>query len=91
MLFDWDEGKKRSNIAKHGIDFARAIQIFERPMYVFPDMRFDYGEDRSIGIGWMDACLITVVFVESSEELIRIISARKATRLEEKLYEQYIG
>ncbi len=48
MEFDWDEAKNAANIAKHGIDFDEAIQIFYGPMLEFVDEQYDYGETRSM-------------------------------------------
>lgn len=90
MRYDWDTRKNVANIRKHGVDFAKAGQIFDGPIYTYLDSRRDYGELRRIGIGWMGQRLITVVFVEHGDDLIRIISARKSTRREERLYEQNV-
>jgi uncharacterized protein len=46
MEFEWDEAKNRQNIAKHGIDFADARRIFDKPVLLRPDDRKDYGENR---------------------------------------------
>jgi hypothetical protein len=51
MKFAWDEQKNQSNIRKHGFSFADAWEIFAAPMLIDLDDRFDYGEDRWIGIG----------------------------------------
>ncbi len=57
---------------------------------MFLDQRKDYGEDRWIGIGILKTILAVVVFTEPDEETIRIISARKATTHEEKIYRDEI-
>lgn len=87
MQFEWDEVKNRSNIAKHGIDFTDAVEIFKHPVLSAADRREDFGEDRWIALGWMKLIAAVVVYVErSGGDTIRIISARKATRPEIKRY-----
>lgn len=88
MRFEWDEAKNRSNIEKHGIDFADAVDIFNHPLLTAWDDREGYGEDRWIAIGWIHALIGVVVYTERHGDVIRIISARKATRQERKRYEQ---
>ena len=53
MNFEWDEEKNKSNIRRHGFDFADAWEIFEAPMRTALDLREDYGEDRWNGIGFL--------------------------------------
>lgn len=92
MRFSWDEQKRHENIAKHGIDFANLAPLFDGPMLVQPDTRQDYGEDRVIGIGLLQDNVLVAVYVEWDEEdLIRLISARKATQNERKYYEQALA
>jgi hypothetical protein len=90
MNFEWDEGKNEINIDKHGFDFADAHRIFDLPMAVELDERNDYGEDRWIGTGMLDGRIVVVVYTEPGEEIIRIISLRKALSYERKNYEQYL-
>jgi uncharacterized DUF497 family protein len=91
MRFSWDDRKNSANFKKHGITFSEAGKVFSGPVYTYPDDRNDYAEPRRIAVGLMDVRLVTVVFVERGEELIRIISARKANNLERRLYEQNVG
>jgi len=91
MRFEWDEKKRKDNIRKHGLDFVDAWKIFTNPVRRNLDDREDYGEDRWIGIGMLDARIIVVVFTEredDDEEVIRIISLRKALTHECTQYEQ---
>lgn len=88
MYFEWDEVKNATNISKHGIDFADAIEVFEHPMLIKQDDRKEYGEERWIGIGLMQARTIVVVYATKVEDTIRLISARKATRRETRRYEE---
>ena len=88
MLFEWDEDKNRANIQKHKIDFADVPAVFSGLMLVELDEREDYGEERWIGIGFLRDIVVVVVFTESRQDTIRIISARKASKHERKRYEQ---
>ncbi|MEH2281960.1 MAG: BrnT family toxin [Nostoc sp.] len=90
MKFEWDERKNQSNIRKHGLDFADAFCVFNLPMLVYLDEREDYGEDRYLGIGLLDGRIVLVIYTEPGEELVRIISLRKALSHERKRYEQYL-
>jgi hypothetical protein len=60
--------------------------MFQHPMVVFLDHRHDYGEDRWVGIGILKTLLVVVVFTEPGLDATKIISARKATRNEERIY-----
>ena len=92
MTIEWDDTKNTGNIRKHGIDFHDVAEMFDHPMLVMLDTRQDYGEDRSIGIGFLRDLVAVVVYIEwESEDRIRIISARKATRHEEKAFREYLA
>ncbi|WP_053982303.1 BrnT family toxin [Marinagarivorans algicola] len=90
MYFEWDEVKNAINIQKHGIDFNDVKDLFNHPMLTLLDTREDYGEDRWIGVGWIQQLIGVVVYVERHEDTIRIISARKATKNEVRRYEQSV-
>lgn len=85
MAFEWDEDKRIANVKKHGLDFIDAKRIFEGDIITVEDSRFAYGEQRFISLGLLQGCVITIVHTEN-EDTIRIISARKATRNEERSY-----
>jgi uncharacterized protein len=94
MRIEWDPAKSESNKAKHGVTFERAQLVFDDPFCVtFPERVVD-GEERWHAIGLIAEIVIVVVAhtyrVEGSEEIIRIISARRATRRERELYAQAI-
>ena len=91
MKFEWDEGKNRANIRKHGFDFADAEEMFRGVLVVGPDTREDYGEKRWVGLGMIRERVAHVVFAERDLETIRIISLRKATSREQKEYEKAIA
>lgn len=62
--------------------------MFNHPMLALPDDRHDYGEERWVAIGWIRALIGVVVYTERQGDVIRIISARKATKREVRCYEQ---
>ena len=87
MAYEWDQAKNRANLAKHGVDFADAVAVFEDDLALSrPDLE-SRGEHRSITLG-LDSFgrLLVVVFTDRASN-IRIISARLATKLERKFYE----
>jgi len=90
MRFEWDEDKSQANIQKPGLDFADAPQMFAVPMLVILDNREDYGEDRWFGIGTLKSHSVVVLFTESEDDVIRIISLRKALNYERTRYEEFL-
>jgi len=88
MRFDWDEQKRKENIRKHGFDFSDAWKVFDLPMLTEFDDREDYGEERWVGIGMLEARVVVIVFTERGEDTVRIISLRKALSHERDKYEQ---
>jgi uncharacterized DUF497 family protein len=90
MKFEWDEVKNRSNIRKHGFDFADAPEIFRGPLLALPNTREDYGEDRWVAIGLLRNRVVVLAFAQPAEDVIRIISLRKADRDERKEFEKAI-
>ena len=83
--FEWDEDKRLSNLAKHGVDFRRAVQIFESRVLNFPDQRRDYGELRIRCLGEIEGRVYNVVYTWRGS-IRRIISARKANAREQRAY-----
>ena len=90
MKFDWDEAKRRFNIRKHGIDFLDVAKVFDGDILTIEDDRYEYGENRFITLGIIRDHVIVIAHTET-ETLIRIISARKATRNEEEFYFEQIA
>lgn len=86
--YEWDLEKEQSNIAKHGVSFAFAQRIFEGPVVTADDLRFDYGEVRSISIGQADGVVVLTVVHTGRNGHTRIISARRASRKERMRYER---
>jgi uncharacterized protein len=91
MQFEWDEAKNLENIRKHEIDFADVSEMFESSMLIEPDDRFDYGEDRWFGIGFLGNGIAVVVWTERRDDVMRIISARRANRHERQRFEKYLS
>ena len=91
MKFEWDETKAESNYVKHQVRFDEAQTVFldDNAIEVF-DVDCE-GEDRFIRLGVsLKRNLLIVVFCERDGEVIRIISARRATKDERKVYEEGI-
>lgn len=90
VRFEWDENKDRSNIAKHGVGFDEARRVFSDPLVIVREDRVLEGEQRWHAFGYVDRVLLVVHTVREQglEAIIRIISARKATPGERKIYEE---
>jgi uncharacterized protein len=90
MRFVWDKAKNRQNLAKHRVSFDLASLVFDDPSHVSVPDPYD-GEQRWRTLGLVKGAAILLVVhtveEENDEEEIRIISARKATRLEREAYE----
>jgi len=85
--FEWDENKASGNIQKHGVTFEEAAEVFFDPFYQTGDASASDDEDREFIIGYtFSQRLLLAVYTERAERH-RIISARAATRVERKLYE----
>jgi uncharacterized DUF497 family protein len=85
MRFEWDEAKRKSNIIKHGLDFVDAKYVFQGITFTFIDDRFDYDEQRFNTLGMLKGIVVAIAHTEQ-DDLIRIISMRKATKNEQKIY-----
>ena len=90
--FEWDEAKSRLNRRKHGLSLDAATGVFDQPHLVRLDTRQEYGEDRWIAVGLIGLVVCVVVYTDRLDQrgtrIIRIISARKATRRECKKFEK---
>lgn len=85
MRFEWDENKRQANLKKHGIDFADIWRVFENETYTKIDDRFVYSEIRYLTLGLQSGEVIAVSHTET-DEVVRIISARKAEKYEQEEY-----
>ena len=89
MRFEWDPEKAAENLAKHGVSFEEAATVFRDTLSATgsdPDHSFD--EEQFITFGVSSAGRLLVVAHTDREDTIRIISARPATPLERKIYEE---
>lgn len=86
MRFEWDEEKNRQNFAKHGIWFEDAKRIFSGTTVTYVDDRFDYDELREITIGLLNGVKVLSVTHTDRSGTVRLISARKASAKEVRLY-----
>ncbi len=93
LVFDWDENKARRNRVTHKVSFDEAKTVFgDLFLVTFPDEYHSHQDERYISIGTSSKNrIILVVHTEDEEDgtiVIRFISARKATALERKVYEE---
>jgi uncharacterized DUF497 family protein len=86
MNFEWDEDKRQANIHNHGIDFVDVVHIFDHDAFTMQDTRFEYDEPRYWAFGMLGMKAILVVYTYRDNDVIRIVSARKATRYEQKQF-----
>ena len=87
MEFEWDENKRRINLQTHNLDFANANLAFTESAFIIPDDREDYGENRYILLGLMRERIVVIAFT-IRDNVIRVISMRKANKRERKSYVQ---
>ena len=85
MRFTWSERKRAINLKEHGLDFVDASRVFEGLTFTYEDDRFDYGEQRLITLGLLAGVPVSLAHTETDDE-IRIISFRKATDREARLF-----
>jgi uncharacterized protein len=92
MIFDWDDDKREKTLRERGIDFIDAAMVWSDPKRQERlDLRRDYGEKRIQTIGAVSFGILLVVYTErvqeDGQEVVRIISVRKASRKERQEYE----
>ena len=89
LRFTWDPAKAAANLRKHGVSFMEASTAFADPLSItIPDPDHSVGEERFVLIGLSDRQHFVVVAHVERRDLIRIISARPASRRERKTYEE---
>ncbi len=86
-MFEWDDDKNKENLAKHGLSFDDAEQVFESQTFTFEDTRFDYREKRYITFGLLEGHMVVVAHTPRGDKT-RIISMRKGNNREEKTYQE---
>lgn len=87
MRFEWDPDKNLANQAKHGVSFEEASDASDY-LEIY-DAEHSLDEDRFIAIGTTGSGVLVVVYTERKENVIRIVSARRATREEQRRLEDY--
>ena len=92
--YEWDEGKNQSNYVKHGLSFQTAVLIFDDPNVVSEIERIVDCEERWQSMGVIGSVMIVLVAhtwkLQDGDEIIRVISARKATPNERRRYENFL-
>jgi uncharacterized DUF497 family protein len=90
MNYRWDPAKAKANINKQGVEFADAAGVFEDPDAITIEDPDSQGEQRFLSIGLDVLGRIIVVAYTYRDDDVRLISARKATKKEVKIYEERI-
>ena len=89
MVFRWDTLKAATNLKKHGIDFHEAATVLSDTLSsTFPDHERSILEPRFVTIGMSSRGRVLVVVHTEGSNMIRIISARRATNHERRFYEE---
>ena len=91
LRFEWDERKNATNVRKHGVSFDEAASVFaDENALLLDDPEHSEDEDRFILLGLGHSLRILLVFhcFREEEDVIRIISARRASRAEREQYVQ---
>jgi uncharacterized protein len=89
LTFEWDEPKATANFKKHKVSFEEAKTIFNDPLLLtFPDREHSNGEQRQLSIGLSTRGRVLIIVHTDRGNNIRLISGRKATANERKVYEQ---
>ena len=87
--FEWNKLKAESNLKKHGVSFEEAISVFDDPFAVYyDDIYHSENELRYIVRGYSLLNNLLIVNFTIRNEVIRIISSRKATKKERQYHEK---
>ncbi len=92
-MFEWDPNKDRVNREKHELSFDEAKELFTSGtdfLEIYDEEHSDE-EDRFIAIGPIRDGVVVVIYTERGDDVIRIVSARRATKREIQLLHQYYG
>lgn len=89
--FEWDELKNRENCMKHGISLEEAAGIFDGPVLTKADDRYHYGEVREVSFGLLGGVLVMCVAHTERDTRTRLISSRRATRKERRLFYDHLA
>jgi len=87
--FEWDTEKAEKNIRKHDVSFDEAASVFDDPLFItLLDEEHSSDEERYITIGLSNMNRLLLVAHTERNDRVRVISARKATKNEEKFYQE---
>lgn len=86
-MFVWNETKRAANIGKHGVDFESIHEFDFATAFVWPDLRFPYGENRYCALGTIGRRVHCLTYAVRGEA-IHLISLRKANQRETRSYEE---
>ena len=89
MRYVWDPEERRSNLIKHGFDFADAEIVFAGPTFTYGDDRYSYGEQRWVTLGFSQGLFVAISHTETQSE-IRIISMRRGTKHEQSIFFEHL-
>ena len=90
LTFEWNEAKAKRNLRKHEVSLEEAKTVFnDRFSITIPDPQPSIEEDRYVDIGCSSTGRVLVVVYTERKSTIRIISCRKATKSERRVYEEY--
>ena len=92
VTVEWDHAKDLANQRKHGVSFEEASELFSSGVDYLEilDDAHSGAEDGFVALGPIRRGLILIIWTERHDEIIRIISARWATKNEQRLYESYL-
>jgi len=89
LEFEWDPRKAAANRTKHSVSFEEAASVFGDPLgRIVSDPRHSDVEERFVLLGFSERKRLLAVMYADREKAIRIISARRATRTEQRNYEE---
>ena len=89
MKLEFDQAKRKKTLQERGLDFSRAVEVFDGLHFTGQDKRMEYEEDRFITVGWLYDDMIVMVWTPRGE-VRRVISMRKANDREKTLYASYL-
>ncbi len=90
MAYTWDEAKRLRTLDERGLDFRDCEAVFAGTTFSFSDSRYEYSEERTITIGFLNGRMIAIVHCARDSDT-RIISMRKVNGRERKKYEKALG
>ncbi|MEM7536464.1 MAG: BrnT family toxin [Chloroflexota bacterium] len=89
MICEWDSAKRQENIRKHNVDFEDIPPVFKGTTVTVEDTRFDYDEIRYNTLGLLKGQVVMIAHTDRGDR-IRLISARRAIKKEQKYYYEQI-